>query len=170
MLCSAFAGGEGSSGASSSLTREPSFAYGQPAKLCATNFVAPTAVAAASRLSVPSVRSRFVPANASSRLRRLPRSDSAVAWWTTTSGPASDTAFPTATASRTSSTRGSAPRARRSSTLPGDRVVPTTWWPLARSSGTSRLPITPVAPATKILMISLLCSLPCSRTRSDARL
>jgi hypothetical protein len=46
-------------------------AYGQPAKLCATNLSTPDACAAASKLSVPTVRRRFVSSNTSSNFRKL---------------------------------------------------------------------------------------------------
>src|SRR5204862_3807421 len=77
---------------------------------------------------------------------------SAVASWTTTSGPASEIARPTASASSTSRTTGSAPSARRVSSFCGDVVVPTTSWPAPASSGTSCLPRAPDAPATKIFI------------------
>src|SRR5215472_1252033 len=35
----------------------------------------------------------------------------------------------------------------------GDRVVPTTWWPASRSSGASRRPMAPVAPAKNMCMV-----------------
>ena len=97
------AGGSRSSGASSPLTASPSRAYGQPAKLCHTSRVAPASRAAASRWSVPSVRSRLVMANALSKLRPSLSEDSAVSWWTTASGRAASTASRTAAASSGSS-------------------------------------------------------------------
>ena len=51
---------------------------GQPAKLWATNRRAPTARAAESRMSVPSVRSRLVWAKSRSKWRRSSDADSAV--------------------------------------------------------------------------------------------
>jgi hypothetical protein len=54
-----------------------------------------------------------------------------------------------------STTTGSTPIARSDSTLSGLRVVPITVMPAARNKGTSRRPITPVAPARKILMIRI---------------
>src|SRR5438874_1748237 len=71
-----------------------------------------------------------------------------------TSGSASEIARPTASASSRSRTTGCAPSARRVSSFRADVVVPTTSWPASASSGTSCLPSTPDAPATKILIAS----------------
>src|SRR3954447_3657231 len=150
------AGGWGSSGASSSLIRLPSRSYGQPAKLCATNFRAPAARAPASRLSVPSVRRRFVGAKSRSKWRGAPMPDSAVTSWTTTSGFAITTASMTASRSSASATTGSPPSSRTTSGR--DRVMPATSCPRETSSGTSRLPTAPVAPATKTFMVSSFVS------------
>ena len=90
-------GGSGSSGALSSLAAPPSRAYGQPPKLCATNRRAPASRAAASRMSVPSVRRRLVAAKPRSRLR-VSSAAIAVSWCTTTSGRAATTAAVTAVA------------------------------------------------------------------------
>src|SRR5262249_29992357 len=53
-------------------------------------------------------------------------------------------------ASKTSTTTGSTLAAPSASTLVVERVVPTTPYPARSSSGTSRLPIAPVAPAKNI--------------------
>ena len=74
---------------------------------------------------MPSVRSRFVSAKARSKWRRSSE-ESAVAWWTITSGRASATARPTASASKASATTGRAPCTRMASCLPADRVMPVT--------------------------------------------
>src|SRR3954451_18846171 len=67
------------------------------------------------------------------------------------SARAAATAWDNAATSTTSTTTGSTPAARSASAFAADRVVPTTeYWALS-SSGTSRLPIAPVAPARKIL-------------------
>src|ERR671914_1683619 len=72
------------------------------------------------------------------------------------SGSASRTALRTAPGSSRSSTTGSAPSARTRSPCPGDRNVPSTSWPRSISRGTSRLPIAPLAPATKTRIMSFL--------------
>src|SRR5262249_46944402 len=54
-----------------------------------------------------------------------------------------------ASPSNASQTTGSAPNSRSRSSFPGERVIPATSCPAATSSGTSRTPITPLAPATK---------------------
>src|ERR1700727_2849514 len=66
------------------------------------------------------------------------------------SGPNATSACSSAGASNTSHTTGCAPSSRRPSAFAGVRVIPATSWPSATSSGTSRIPITPLAPATKI--------------------
>jgi len=86
----------------------------------------PARAAAASRLSVPRVRSSLVAANTLSTLRRLRRSASAVIWCTITSGPAASTAAITASRSSPSTTTGSTPAARNCATLPGVLVVAVT--------------------------------------------
>ena len=55
---------------------------------------------------------------------------------------------------RTGSVRRRAPL--NPSSFPGERVIPATSCPAATSSGTSRTPITPLAPATKMRMITHL--------------
>ena len=111
---------------------------------------APAASAAARRLRVPSRRIReFAVAISGIRAGSSGRS---VSSWTTASVPNPTTASRSASASNTSQTTGSAPRARNASFFPGERVIPATSWPLATSSGTSRTPITPLAPARKILI------------------
>src|SRR5436309_374107 len=69
-----------------------------------------------------------------------------------TLSPPSANDVPTPYASSTSRTTSCAPSARRISSFCGDVVVPTTSWPASASSGTSCLPRTPDAPATKILI------------------
>ncbi len=86
----------------------------------------PARAAAASRLSVPWVRSSFVAANAWSGLRRLRMPASAVIWCTTTSGAAARTAAITASRSSPSRITGSAPAPRNCATLPGVLVVAVT--------------------------------------------
>ena len=86
----------------------------------------PARAAAASRLSVPRVRSSFVAANTWSTLRRLRMFASAVISWTITSGAAARTAAITASRSSPSTTTGSAPASRNCATLPGVRVVAVT--------------------------------------------
>src|SRR4051794_15615611 len=72
------------------------------------------------------------------------------------SGSLSRTALRTAAASSASSTTGWTLDARSLSALSGERVVPITSCPRATSCGTSRLPIAPVAPARKTLIVILL--------------
>jgi hypothetical protein len=69
--------------------------------------------------------------------RRSSRPDSAVSWWTITSGSASATTRATASGSSASATTGRAPMAPSASCLAAVLVMPTTSWPLATSSGTS---------------------------------
>ena len=85
-----------------------------------------------------------------SKCRRSPTPASAVIWWTITSGSARATASPTGAGvepvhHRPASRRARAARraSRRSAS------VPTTSCPRSTSCGTSRRPITPLAPATK---------------------
>ena len=81
----------------------------------------------------------------------------AVIWCTIASGRAAATASPTDTASSPSITTPSAPSCSSDPNLPGLVVVAVTWWPRATSCGTSRLPMTPVPPATNTRMtITLL--------------
>ena len=120
------AGGSGSSGSSSDLTGPPTRANGHPAKLWATNRLAPAARAASSRWSVPSVRRRLLAANPWSNLRRLVTPARSVSWCTTASGRAAVTAASTASRSRASATTGSAPAAYRSMVLPTRRVMAVT--------------------------------------------
>ena len=104
---------------------------------------------------MPSVRSRFVIANERSKCRMstCPRS---VSSWTITSGSKLATAVATCSASSPSARNGVAPCRRSWSNLAGVRVVPATSWPLATSRGTSWRPMAPVAPATKIFIVSVL--------------
>ena len=144
--------GSGSNGSASVLTGPPLRIAGQPANDCATIRRAPAASAPASRCSVPSVRSRFVAANARSMLRGSLRSPSAVSWWTTTSGSAAVTAATTASRSSASATTASAPAARSAPAFAPDLVMPVTSWPSAISARTSGVPMAPVAPAMKMRM------------------
>src|SRR5918995_993991 len=111
------------------------------------NRFTPVARAAASRISVPAVRSSFVRANQSSNRRRSGSRARALIWWMTASGSARATASPTPTASRPSTTTGSAPSARSPSSLSWSVVVAVTWCPRATSCGVSRRPIAPLPPA-----------------------
>jgi hypothetical protein len=86
----------------------------------------PARSAAASRLSVPRVRSSFVTANSLSGLRKLRMPIKAVISCTITSGPAARTAAITASRSSPSTTTGSAPASRNCATLPGVLVVAVT--------------------------------------------
>jgi hypothetical protein len=97
-----------------------------PALLCAMTRRVPARAAAASRLSVPRVRSSLVAANTRSTLRRLRRSASAVIWYMITSGAAACTAAITASRSSPSRTTGFAPASRNRATLPGVLVVAVT--------------------------------------------
>jgi hypothetical protein len=131
--------------------------FGQVVKLCATNRRAPASRAAASRWSVPSVRSRFVTAKSRSNFFGLPViAPSAVSWWTTTSGFASATAVRTLSASSPSMTTPVTPCVPRRASPASFRLVPNTSCPAVTSSGPRRLPSAPVAPAMKIFMAVLL--------------
>src|SRR5580704_13013276 len=114
----------------------------------------PAARAAASRLSVPVVRSWLVTAKSLSKLRKSFSALSEVIWWMMTSGLARPTAVSTASASRPSTMTGVAPSRRISVSLTADRVVPVTSWPAAVSNGTRRCPMTPAAPATNTRMMA----------------
>ena len=158
--------GRGSSGSSSVFTEPPARSLGQPVKLCAMTRLVPAAAAAASRLSVPVVRSSLVTAKSRSRWRGARMSPSAVIWWMITSGAAARTAAITASRSSPSSTAGSAPAARSGAALPGVRVVAMTWRPAATSPGTRCRPSAPVAPVTKTrMMFSLRVNALPSKTR-----
>ena len=74
------AGGSATRGSSSSLTGPPTCAYRNGAKLCATNLCTAASAAAASRMSVPLVRSSFVGAKTRSILREKAWPARAVAW------------------------------------------------------------------------------------------
>src|SRR4249919_1203986 len=113
----------------------------------------PAAAAAASRWSVPWVRSWLVTANIRSKWRRSEPPASDVIWWTTASGSARATASPTAIASRPSTTTGSAPSSRSRAALAGLLVDAVTWCPCATSWGSSCCPMAPAAPATKTRMM-----------------
>ena len=99
---------------------------------------------------MPSVRSRLVSAKVPSKSRGEPIPASAVSWCMTASGRAAAIAASTAGRSSASTTTGSAPAARMASARAGERVVPVTWWPAATSSGISREPMAPAAPARKM--------------------
>ena len=86
----------------------------------------PAWAAAASRLSVPWVRSAFVAANTLSGWRRLRMLASAVISCTITSGDAARTSAITASRSRPSRMTGAAPAARRPAALAGVLVVAVT--------------------------------------------
>ena len=75
---------------------------------------------------MPADRSAFVAANSLPGLRKLRRPESAVISCTITSGAAARTAAITAFRPSPSTTTGSAPTARNSTTLPGVRVVAVT--------------------------------------------
>ena len=142
-------GGFSSSGSSSLLTMPPSRAKGQPPKLWATKRRAPAARAPASRLSVPSVRRRLVVAKLRSKRRRSLRSSIAVSSWTTTSGSACATRRHDRVAiERVGDDRlGACGEQRlRLAGRAGQRRHLVSG---ATSSGSSGLPIAPVAPATK---------------------
>src|SRR5215470_4792477 len=114
---------------------------------------APAAAAAASRWSVPWVRSWLVTANIRSKWRRSASPASDVIWWMTASGSALATASPTAMASRPSTTAGSAPSARSRPALAGLLVAAVTWCPCATSSGSNCCPTAPAAPATNTRIV-----------------
>jgi hypothetical protein len=82
---------------------------------------------------------------------------------TITSGSADATAWATASGSRASATTGRAPRLRTRSCFDPLLVIPTTSWPRATSCGTSSLPRTHVAPATKTFMTAPFVSFPLRR-------
>ncbi len=112
----------------------------------------PAPRAAPTRIREPSLRRRSLRSKSRSILRGSIRFGSAVSWLTTASGRAWATASATALASSASAIArlGARPRApaRRSPRCGTSRV---TSWPAASSAGTSRRPITPVAPARKTL-------------------
>ena len=118
-------GGRETSGSSSVFTGPLDRSYTATLP-CAMTRRVPARAAAASRLSVPRVRSSLVAANTWSTLRRLRKSASAVIWCTITSGPAASTAAITASRSSPSTTTGSAPASRSRATLPGVLVVAVT--------------------------------------------
>jgi hypothetical protein len=126
------------------------------AKLCATTWDTPVASAAASRWSIPSVRSRLVMApNRSGCLKSgLPAcaKESAVIWCTIASGRAAATAAPTDAASSPSITTPSGPNCFSKPSFAALVVVAVTWWPRATSWGISRRPMAPVPPATNTRM------------------
>src|SRR5579884_1534147 len=80
----------------------------------------------------------------------------AVSSWTITSGAALPTASATCSGSSASASTGTAPSSARSACLAALRVMPNTSWPAATRRGTSCLPIAPVAPATRTLMVHSL--------------
>ena len=75
----------------------------------------------------------------------------------TTSGLAESTAARTAGASRPSATTGSAPIRLTATAFIAVRVMPVTEYPAATNARTSSRPTAPVAPATKIRMLSSFC-------------
>src|SRR5690349_22164956 len=109
--------------------------------LCATTRRTPAASAASIRWRVPVTR-------ISELARRFPPFRS-VSWCITTSGAASATARRTPSASNTSPRTALAPRLRSQSASASRRTNPVTECPRPTSNGTSRRPITPVAPARK---------------------
>src|SRR5262245_20192621 len=143
--------GSGSIGSVSDFTGPPTRWLDQPVKLCATNRRAPAPRAAASRCSVPSMRSRLVRAKDSSNFFTLVGALSALSSCTTTSGTDLVTAFQTDSGSRPSMTTGSAPIARSASSLSADWVLPVTSCPAPTSLGTRHRPTAPLAPATKTI-------------------
>ena len=101
---------------------------------------------------MPSVRSRFVVANARSMFF-MSMPVSAVIWWTITSGSASSTAAFTDAASSPSMTTGVAPSAWICENFALSRVVPVTVWPFSIRWGMSARPAAPVAPAMRMCMV-----------------
>ena len=95
-------------------------------KLCATTWATPAASAAASRWSVPSVRSRLVVANHRSMCLKSGLPAIEVIWCTIVSGFAAATASPTDAASSPSITTASAPIFSSETSLPGLDVVAVT--------------------------------------------
>ena len=126
----------------------------QPVKLWATNRLTPLAWAAARRCSVPSVRRRFVRANQRSKCRKSGVPDRAVISWMMASGSALATASPIPTASRPSTTTGSAPERPDGSDGRLARGRPRH---LVAASDQHRhaaaVPTAPFAPATKTRMV-----------------
>src|SRR6185312_473562 len=116
--------------------------------LCATTRRTPAASAASTRLRVPVTR-------ISELAWRFPPFRS-VSWCITTSGAASATARRTPSASNTSPRTALAPRLRSQSASASRRTNPVTECPRSRSNGTTRRPMTPVAPARKIRITQLL--------------
>jgi hypothetical protein len=128
------------------------------AALWATTWETPVASAAASKWSVPSLRSRLVMAKKRSAFLGLSlpacATERAVISFTITSGRAAATASPTNIASSPSITMPSAPSCSSSPNLAALVVVALTWCPRVTNCGTSRRPITPVPPATNTRMAS----------------
>ena len=116
--------------------------------LCATTRRTPAASAASTRLRVPVTR-------ISELAWRFPPFRS-VSWCITTSGAASATARRTPSASNTSPRTALAPRLRSQSASASRRTNPVTECPRSRSNGTTRRPMTPVAPARKTRITQLL--------------
>src|SRR6266508_731547 len=160
-----------SSGSSSVLTHPPSRIPLKMAALCATKLVTPVASAAASRWSVPSLRSRLVVAKKRSGFLRLGlpacASERPVIWCTIASGRAAATASPTDAAPSPSITTPLAPSCCSKPSLAALVVVAVTWWPRATSRGTSRRPMTPVPPATNTRITSRSQSGTGSRPRDE---
>ena len=103
---------------------------------------------------MPWVRRRLVWAKVLSSFLEKPPSASAVASWTSASGFEATTALITASRSSRSSATGSAPSAFRRAAFSGDRAVPITSCRAWISWGTSRVPMAPLAPATKTRIMS----------------
>ena len=111
----------------------------------------PAATAAATRLRVPSVRMRSLPAACSSILRGSRFGGRSVSSCRTTSGCAASIAARTPSASNTSQTTGVAPASRSASARASLRVIAVTCGRRDEQCGSSRRPITPVAPARNTL-------------------
>ena len=96
------------------------------AMLCAISRRTPAARAAAARFGVPSMRMRALRRSASAYCGVPGAKARSVSWWMTASGFATTTARFKASASKTSTTTGSAPMARIAPALSAERVMPAT--------------------------------------------
>jgi hypothetical protein len=94
---------------------------------------------------VPSTRILALSSTASGSLSTS--SGRSVSSCSTISGENVRTAVTRASLSKTSQTIGCAPIAASRAALPADLVIAPTVWPALTSNGTSRLPMTPEAPA-----------------------
>src|SRR4051812_48311255 len=119
--------------------------------LWAISLRTPAARAASTRFLVPSVRRRLFRARVCATFSGSKPPDRSVSWCTTTSGRTAATAAITAGRSNASRTTGWTPARSRSLARADDRVVPWTSYPLSSNNGRRRLPITPPAPARKML-------------------